>query len=294
MIDKYHLDSDAEKPSLSRSIAHILMTQTPLHAWLNHPRLNPDYTPDENKKYDVGTAAHALLLEGVNKMAVIDAADWRKKEAQEQREIARAKGLIPVLNHQSEQLHGMVQMAHESIADSPDMRGFVLSDGEPEKSLAWQMAGVHLRSKLDWLSPDKKLILDYKTTALSGPQAWMRSIGSSGYDLQCVMYQDAVYHNYNIQPEFVFMVQETEYPYLSYFVSLPEPWLDIGRRKYERAVMMWRECMTRNEWPAYDKRAYVPEVPAWEISKADEDNAVFANWSVEGFLFGRVPGKGTK
>jgi len=65
-MTNYHLDKSNNPPSLSRSVAHILLTQTPYHAWLAHPRLNPDYMPDEDSKFDIGTATHAMLLEGVD------------------------------------------------------------------------------------------------------------------------------------------------------------------------------------------------------------------------------------
>ena len=80
--EEYHSDP-ADVPSLTASIAHIICSQSPLHAWANHPRLNPDFKREEQANWDVGTAAHALLLEGNEGVAMIDYPDWRKKEARD-------------------------------------------------------------------------------------------------------------------------------------------------------------------------------------------------------------------
>ena len=48
-------------PSLSQSIAHTLVTQSPLHAWSEHPRLGNQRKP-ASKAMDVGSLIHKLVL----------------------------------------------------------------------------------------------------------------------------------------------------------------------------------------------------------------------------------------
>src|SRR5215472_13975214 len=50
------------RPSLTQSLCKILLERSPLHAWYAHPRLNPDYAPDDDTKFDIGNLAHTLLL----------------------------------------------------------------------------------------------------------------------------------------------------------------------------------------------------------------------------------------
>ena len=57
---EYHADPCPE-PSLSSSIIRLLCSASPLHAWTAHPRLNAAYVAEESDRFDVGTAAHALL-----------------------------------------------------------------------------------------------------------------------------------------------------------------------------------------------------------------------------------------
>ena len=58
MKDVEHLPVCAEEakepPMLSATIATILCSSSPLHAWVAHPKLNPDYVPEESKAFDVG------------------------------------------------------------------------------------------------------------------------------------------------------------------------------------------------------------------------------------------------
>ena len=69
--EEYHADPCPE-PSLSASLIKTLLARSPLHAWHEHPRLNPNVVKEERKEYDRGSAAHALLLEGEDRMAVIE------------------------------------------------------------------------------------------------------------------------------------------------------------------------------------------------------------------------------
>jgi hypothetical protein len=96
---RYHADP-CSKPSLSASIAKILCEESPLHAWHRHPRLNPDFERVESATFDVGTAAHAMLLEGTDVCIAVDAPDWRTKAAKEQRDAIRQIGRIPLLIEQ--------------------------------------------------------------------------------------------------------------------------------------------------------------------------------------------------
>jgi len=76
-----------------------------LHAWTECPRLNPNYEPDDDTKFDIGNVAHRVLLGRGKDISVVDFPDWRKKEAQELREAAADRGCIAVLRHQFEQAH---------------------------------------------------------------------------------------------------------------------------------------------------------------------------------------------
>jgi hypothetical protein len=90
--DQYHADAlDDTRPSLSASLACVLLAKSPAHAYVQHPRLNPDFAqPDAKKAWDLGTVAHSLLLEGYANVHVVEGVtDWRTKDAQAERDQAR-------------------------------------------------------------------------------------------------------------------------------------------------------------------------------------------------------------
>src|SRR4051812_34095654 len=99
--DAYHRDEVADVPTLSASIATILVTKSPAHAYAAHPKLNPNYQrDDDDDKFALGTTSHALLLEGLEIADVFDFKDWRTDAAKAARAEARAAGRVPLLRPQ--------------------------------------------------------------------------------------------------------------------------------------------------------------------------------------------------
>lgn len=77
MPDKiYHADP-CPTPSLSSSLVKLMEATSPKKAWAAHPRLNPPPpgATDDDPKFDLGTAAHALFLEGADEKVVEVLAD---------------------------------------------------------------------------------------------------------------------------------------------------------------------------------------------------------------------------
>ena len=86
------------EPSLSASVAHTLITESPIHAFVQHPRLNKGRIESGSSKMDIGTIVHGLVLEGdESRLVIVEADDWRTKVAKETRDAARLAGLVPVL-----------------------------------------------------------------------------------------------------------------------------------------------------------------------------------------------------
>ena len=74
--ERYHRDP-TPGISLSASLAHVLLTQSAAHAAYKHPKLRPvDAEPEESRRMDLGTLAHALLLGEGRDIVSIDS--WEK------------------------------------------------------------------------------------------------------------------------------------------------------------------------------------------------------------------------
>ena len=59
------------EPSLSASIAHTIVMESPLHAFIQHPRLNIGAIEHGSNKMDIGTIVHGMVLEGDESRLVI-------------------------------------------------------------------------------------------------------------------------------------------------------------------------------------------------------------------------------
>jgi hypothetical protein len=266
----YHADPCVSS-SLSNSVARILMGHSPRHAWLAHPRLNPKYCPSEDSRFDLGTAAHALLLEGSSaKVCVIDADDWRAKAAREQRDRARNDGMTPILAKHNIALTQMVSEAHEFI-DKTELAG-IFSRGKSEQTIIWQEdGGVWCRSRLDLLADDHSLILDYKTAANAEPAHFSdRVIRQMGYAFQGGFYRRGLMAvDAGCDPEFFILAQDIEAPYCCSLHRLSDARKELADFDVQRAIDLWRKCMKSNDWPAYSTQTHISEPTEWEVSVAE-------------------------
>ncbi len=263
----YHSDPCPE-PSLSRSTIVDLIFKSPAHAKFNHPRLNPFYKEEKSEKFDLGSAAHALLLEGDEKIAIISADNWRKKETKTDREEARNSGLIPLLADQYTASKNMVAAAEKALAECSEI-GINNLRGQGDSELSWicNLDGAWIRTRPDWISHDRSLIIDYKTTEMSAsPDNFARLVISNGLDIQCELYCRAVEKIAEYRPKFVFMVQESYEPYLCSFVALPPAFMDMAKSKVDYGIWLWKRCRESGIWEGYPNRVAWIEPPQWALN----------------------------
>lgn len=260
----YHADDLCARPSLSKSVIHTLLTKSPAHAWANHPK-NPDCVARvDDKKYDVGTAAHTVFLEGDDSsVRVVYADSWRTKDAKEQRDEAYAAGLTPLLERDWQNVAALadaIRAGTDRIHATPSL--FV--DGKPEQTLVWEEDDVVCKARVDWLHDDHSAIDDLKTTGASAaPEAWPRTAFGIGADLQQAFYVRGARAVLGVEPAFRFVTVETEPPYaLSAFTMAPDA-LAVAEAKIDYAIGVWRECLKTGVWPSYPERLCHVHAPAW-------------------------------
>ncbi len=273
---QYHSDP-ADGISLSSHIAHELITQSPRHAWFAHPRLNPNYTCEESTDFDLGGCAHAVLLEGEGSIAPIEADDWRTKAAKEARDQARAQGKIPILARKLPSIRAMADAARAALA-ACELGPIDLGTGVAEQVLIWQEGDVWCRARPDWMRVDRKLMIDYKSTAGSAePSAWTRNqMMPMGFDLQAVHYlRGNAMTGGPRDANWIFLVQENYPPYECSFVGVSSATAEIARRKWEFAVALWQSCLKNNRWNGYSKRIYDAEPTSWQIAEAEDLSLTF-------------------
>jgi hypothetical protein len=251
-----------ETPSLSSGIAKLLLTRSAKHAWARHPRLNPEFKRVEEEKFDLGTTAHELLLRGLDIAHVVDADSWRSNAAKDERDNARAAGLVPLLVKDYERTQGMVEAIRAQL-HGLNIPLFV--DGKAEQTLVWEEQGVLCRARLDWLRDDHEAINDLKTTSASAnPHDWCRrTLWGIGADIQVVMYRRGVLALTGRLPDFYYLVAECQAPYAISLVTLAPSALELAEKKLDRALHAWKECLATGIWPAYPTTVAYAELPPW-------------------------------
>lgn len=265
--EEYHRDPCVE-PSLSSGVARLLLTRSPRHAFLAHPRLSPAGFEAPTNRMDLGSAAHAALCGGgLGMVAFIDAEDWRTKAAKEKRDAARKEGRIPILAKFSDALKEMVWTAEDKLERCALTRG-ALSHGLCERTVVSTYEGASgqrrwLRCKPDIMTPDLSVLIDYKTTGDAEPSDFQRTIVGMGYDVQAAHYLDTVNRWQNCAGTFVFLVQETDYPFSCSLVGVGPTMLELGEMKAERARRMWDACLTTGKWRAFPDDVAWAEAPGY-------------------------------
>lgn len=261
----YHADP-CERPSLSSSIAKILIEKTPRHAWHAHPRLNPNFEPKQESKFDLGSAVHELMLGKGGGYTIINAADYKGKDAQQARQKAREAGIAPLLGDQYRQAVGIAKEALDALAEM-DVHPH---DYRNEGVFVWEINGVLCRSMIDSIGPGLHKMWDIKTTSrgLSDFEVG-QTIARYDYDLSAAFYikaVEALLPELAGRVEFSWIFVETEPPYEASVFPANETTLEFGRRKVEAAIQIWARCMAADQWPGYPRTPRKYSYPAWAES----------------------------
>jgi len=264
----YHADPVPDGSLSSTGARALLPPGTP--AKFRHDRGKSIH----KKEFDYGSAAHKLVLGTGPEIAVIDADDWRGKQAKDERSAAYADGAIPMLVDEYENVLAMATMIRRHPIAGP------LFDrtGKGELSLFWTDAdtGVWCRGRLDWLpdrtSGQRLIAVEYKTCRSAAPDAISRAIADFGYHQQAAHYLAGIRAlGLDETPAFVHVFQEKTPPFLVHVVEIDAYALSIGAAKNRRALQIYRECTDTGQWPGYGDLVTSISMPAWAENREAEE-----------------------
>lgn len=266
-----YIADPAPEPSLSKGIIGDLVERSPAHAFHNHPRLGKT-DDDATTRSDLGSAAHAMLLGGEEAIRFCDATyasgkrkgeivtDWTARDAQAFQKEARSLGKIPMLKNQRDELDMMLAVARPRLEE--------FGAGDCEATLIWQEEnGIWGRCRPDFITDDRKVVVDYKTSTNADPLVWIRRVLlATHYDIQGA---------WNLRGlknllggggrEFLFLVQEIEAPYCCSVIGMVPEMIDHAKRKIAAGLFRWRKCLESGEWPGYDRRVHYADIPDYTI-----------------------------
>jgi hypothetical protein len=274
--DEYH-GNPAPEPCFSTGVCKDLINKSPKHAWANHPALNPDFQDERKDTFSIGTTGHALFLQGICKAYVAEYDSWRTKAAQEAKQEAYDKGLVPLLREQYDRVLEMVAEAKRALRESELGINDLQQEGISERSFFWKEGETWCKVRPDWIALDFSVQIHYKTTStLANPDTVDRLVLSMGYDIAEAFYRRGVKAVTTKVARSVFFIQEVSPPYACVPVDISPQWKAMADDKVELGLSIWKQCMKKNEWPGYPTRVCTLDPPAWAL----------AAWEMKQFALG--------
>lgn len=244
----YHADP-VPGGSLSNSGAKLLLSPGCPAAY----RWAADHGQPHKDVFDLGHAAHTLVLGAGAPFRVVAAKDWKTKAAQDDRKAAYAAGETPLLTHEHEQVLGMAAALrqHPLAAALLDP-----ATGPAEQSLFWTDPefGVWRRSRLDKIHYGARTtVVDYKSCISADPEACSKAMHNYGYNRQGPYYVDGAQALGlgGDDTAFLLIFQEKTPPYLIAVAGPDDIALAAGRDLNRRALQLFAECQSTGVWPGY-------------------------------------------
>ncbi|WP_087587690.1 PD-(D/E)XK nuclease-like domain-containing protein [Prescottella equi] len=234
-------------------------------------RYEQDHPRESTTAFDLGHAAHTLVLGYGAEIVEVKAGAWSTKAAKEAREQAYAEGKTPLLSKEVAQVHGMA-----AALKAHPLAAALFADGEPERSMYWRddETGVMLRMRPDWLpnqSTGRLIVTDYKTSVDSNPDVFGKSAANFCYHQQAAWYLEGLAAlGISNDAAFVFVVQSKTPPYLVSVVELHHDALMLGRRLNRRAIDIYADCHANNHWPGWGDDVALVDLPNWAYMKQEE------------------------
>lgn len=285
--DDYHADNlpGVDQPCLSSSVAKVLLSRSPLHAHAIHPKLgNAPKEKGEDDKFDYGSAAHDVLLEGGSKLVILTPEDYRSKPTKadpegsipngwtngairEARAAYQAEGKLPLLPSQGNRVMKMVEGAKRFIGGSALNQ--VWDDSKSEVTCTWQEHGIWLKCRFDRFSTGFGSI-DYKSTVSANPDWFSRQMVRMGYHLQAAFYRRGL-REHSLPDNFVFLAQEVFAPHACGLFECDPDLMAIADAEVERAILLWAQCLDTNKWPAYGNEITQAKPTSWMMEQAVAD-----------------------
>ncbi|CAM5249179.1 hypothetical protein SGLAM104S_01579 [Streptomyces glaucescens] len=124
--EQYH----ADRTSISSSGLRALLPPG-CPAQFKYDRDNPR---PPKREFDLGHAAHKLVLGVGEELVFTEYEDWRTKAAREERDAIRYDGGVPLLAHEGEQVQAMAEAIRQHPIAGPL---FTPGTGRAELSLYW-------------------------------------------------------------------------------------------------------------------------------------------------------------
>lgn len=224
----------------------------------------------ESTAFDVGTSAHAAILEqSFDRYVKGPDADKRTKAWKEAVEASAGKIILKPSEYDS--IKGMF----DAFYTHPRAKKAV-TNGKPEMSFFVQdkETGLHLKARTDFFIQTGSLrntIVDYKTALSATYEDFQKAIWNYRYDLSAAHYMSVV-EQVTGEPvtQFFWIVQEKVAPYAINIFHATEEMIYRSKQTHTKVLKEIARSLEAGEWPCYGDDIKEIDLPYWAIESEEQ------------------------
>lgn len=258
---RYHADP-VNPISLSSGIARKLLSESPAHAYLAHPKLGGAGT-EETASMGLGSLVHSLMDDNPEKDWVLGPFDsYKGGEARLWRDGIIAAGKTPALERDLVEARPVVDALRAKVIVPPDAKS--------EVTAIWKEGDVVCRARYDRLhvAAGRANVWDWKSSSNDmSDRGLIKTIVKYGYHIQVGFYLRGLAACTGLDPSaltFTLVFVQTKAPYTVRQVRLTEMFLHEGDRKAEEAIEKWSTCLRTNDWSdPRESEVFEADMPLW-------------------------------
>lgn len=244
-MDAY-LGQPCAELSLSSTDACILTSETPKHLRAHWSRERV-----RERKADLGTAIHTIILEPArtgSTIAILDFDNFQTKDARKAADEAMAAGMTPLLRKD----HDRARRAADAVLAVTAYRA-LLEAGKAEQTYIAKDkgTGVWVKTRPDLVTADRRIV-DIKSVTSCSPDFLKRRVYDGQWFRQAP-WQCHVFERVMKAPakDYLWICVEQDEPFDVVHHRPTATALSHGARLNEKALGIFAECLRSNTWPGY-------------------------------------------
>jgi hypothetical protein len=246
---------------VSRSMLDDILPpeNTPLHFWARH--VGKTAVDEETDAQRMGALVHRFLLEedttrdafhikpaGMN-FATKDGKAWKLEHSD-----------LPIIDADE---HAAIHSMRAAVWAHPVARRFLKGAKTEQCLFGTDDKGTLRKARLDILHETGDYLPDLKTCISASEKEISKAVDAFGYYRQAAYYLDLCALLGIEKKAFVLICVEKTPPFDVVCWQIADEIVDLGRREYQGALQLYRECLESNHWPGRSKSILGIGLPAW-------------------------------
>lgn len=206
-----------------------------------------------------GTVVDQFLLGGLT-YHTVQARDWRTKAAKQERDAARERGQVPMLEHEIGDLEETAGLVRSRLLE----HGLDLTTTVNQQVVTWIAPdGTFCEGTPDimFATPMGVVTCDLKVGERCAPDFLDDQVYKMCWDIQGAAYGEAARAWFDVPDaahEHWIIRASPKLPHCITICPLSEQYMTMGQRRLIQARAIWRECLETNDWPEYESRPLSP------------------------------------